>query len=197
MPPLGWRVTRLAPLRTPLQQWAMGQVLVLNASYEPLNITSWRRATVMVLKGKAEGLEHADGMPLRPGLQRPTVIRLRQFVRVPFRPLPLTRRNLFQRDGHQCLYCGGGGNSTTGGSSLSIDHVIPRSRGGPHSWENVTTACLRCNVHKGNRTPREAGMVLSRQPHRPMSGPLFEAQRQMANGHHREWAKYVHGWDAA
>jgi 5-methylcytosine-specific restriction endonuclease McrA len=183
----------------PRNRSAMGQVLVLNASYEPLNITSWRRATVMVLKGKAEGLEHAEGMLLRPGLQRPSVIRLRQFVRVPFRPLPLTRRNLFHRDGHRCQYCGSVGSPGGGGSgfSLSIDHVIPRSRGGNHSWENVTTACLRCNVHKGNRTPREAGMLLARPPQRPLSGPLFEAQRQMANGHHREWAKYVHGWEAA
>ena len=178
----------------------MGQVLVLNASYEPLNITSWRRATVMLLKGKAEGLEHAEGSLLRPGLRRPTVIRLRQFVRVPFRPLPLTRRNLFHRDGHRCQYCGCGGGAAGGGSggvSLSIDHVIPRSRGGAHSWDNVTTACLRCNVNKGSRTPREAGMVLARPPRRPLSGPLFEAQRQMANGSHREWAKYVQGWEVA
>ena len=169
----------------------MGQVLVLNASYEPLNITSWRRATVMLLKGKAEGLEHAGDQVLRPGFRRPTVIRLRQFVRVPFRPLPLTRRNLFHRDGHRCQYCG------CSGDRLSIDHVMPRSRGGEHCWDNVTTACLRCNVHKGNRTPREAGMLLNCQPRRPLSGPLFEAQRQMANGSHREWAKYVQGWEAA
>jgi 5-methylcytosine-specific restriction endonuclease McrA len=177
----------------------MGQVLVLNASYEPLNITSWRRATVMVLKGKAEGLEHAADQMLRQGFRRPTVIRLRQFVRVPFRPLPLTRRNLFHRDGHRCQYCGCGdaGSSGSGVVRLSIDHVIPRSRGGSHSWDNVTTACLRCNVHKGNRTPREAGMVLAKPPRRPLSGPLFEAERQMARGDHQEWAKYVQGWDAA
>ena len=174
----------------------MGQVLVLNASYEPLNITSWRRATVMLLKGKAEGLEHADDLMLRQGFRRPSVIRLRQFVRVPFRPLPLTRRNLFHRDGHRCQYCGCGGGSS-GSVRLSIDHVIPRSRGGAHCWDNVTTACLRCNVHKGNRTPREAGMVLVRQPRRPMSGPLFEAERQMASGNHQEWAKYVQGWEAS
>ena len=178
----------------------MGQVLVLNASYEPLNVTSWRRATVMLLMGKAEGLEHDAGILLRPGLARPSVIRLRQFVRVPFRPLPLTRRNLFHRDGHRCQYCGCGGGPPGGGAggvSLSIDHVMPRSRGGAHSWDNVTTACLRCNVNKGNRTPREAGMVLARPPRRPLSGPLFEAQRQMANGSHLEWAKYVQGWEAA
>jgi len=163
----------------------MSHVLVLNASYEPLNITSWRRATVMVLKGKAEGLEQDPSQRLRPGLNRPTVIRLRQFVRVPFRPLPLTRRNVFHRDGHRCQYCG------SGSDRLSIDHVMPRSRGGAHAWDNVTTACLRCNVNKGNRTPREAGMVLAHPPQRPASGPLFEAQRQMAAGSPREWAKYM------
>jgi 5-methylcytosine-specific restriction endonuclease McrA len=169
----------------------MGNVLVLNASYEPLNITSWRRATVMLLKGKAEGLEHDPALCIRPGLRRPTVIRLRQFVRVPFRPLPLTRRNVFQRDGHRCQYCG------TRSERLSIDHVLPRSRGGAHAWENVTTACLRCNVAKANRTPREAGMVLKQPPRRPVSGPLFEAQRQMASGSYREWARYLHDWGAA
>ena len=143
----------------------------------------------MLLKGKAERLEAAEGRPLRPGLHCPSVIRLRQFVRVPFRPLPLTRRNLYHRDQHCCQYCG----STT--ERLSIDHVIPRSRGGAHSWENVITACVRCNVHKGNRTPREAGMLLRHQPRRPASGAVFEAQRQMAGGRHREWAKYVQGWD--
>ena len=110
-------------------------------------------------------------------------------VVAPFRPLPLTRRNVFHRDGHRCQYCG------ISSERLSIDHILPRSRGGPHSWDNVTTACLRCNVHKGNRTPREAGMLLARQPRRPLSGPLFEAQRQMASGGHHEWAKYVDGWE--
>ncbi|MEB3235581.1 MAG: HNH endonuclease [Cyanobacteriota bacterium] len=165
----------------------MGQVLVLNASYEPLNITTWRRALVMVLKGKAEGLEHDLSRPIRPDLLLPTVIRLRQFVRVPYRPLPLTRRNVFQRDGHRCQYCG------SGKEPLSIDHVLPRSRGGADTWENVTTACLPCNVRKGSRTPREAGMPLQRQPHRPLSTLTFEANRQMGAGHHGEWAKYVIG----
>jgi 5-methylcytosine-specific restriction endonuclease McrA len=165
----------------------MGHVLVLNASYEPLNITSWRRAMVMLLKGKAEGLEHDPARVIRDDLLLPTVIRLRQFVRVPYKPLPLTRRNLFQRDAHRCQYCG------YGGDRLSIDHILPRSRGGTDSWENVTTACLPCNVRKGNRTPREAGMALARRPHRPLSGPGFEATRLVRAGQHREWAKYVIG----
>jgi 5-methylcytosine-specific restriction endonuclease McrA len=166
----------------------MGHVLVLNASYEPLNITTWRRATVMLLKGKAEGLEHDHDHPIRPDLPLPTVIRLRHFVRVPYRPLPLTRRNLFQRDGHRCQYCG------RSGEALSIDHVLPRSRGGGDVWDNVVTACLPCNVRKGNRTPREAAMPLAMEPRAPLAGFGFEAERQIRAGHHQEWAKYVIGF---
>ncbi|MBD2422375.1 HNH endonuclease [Cyanobium sp. FACHB-13342] len=165
----------------------MGHVLVLNASYEPLNITTWRRAVVMVLKGKAEGLEHDPARRIRDDTWLPTVIRLRHYVRVPYKPLPLTRRNLFHRDGHRCQYCG------TCSDQLSVDHVVPRSRGGLDTWENVTTACLPCNVRKGNRTPREAGMPLARQPHRPLSSLNFEASRHISAGLHGEWAKYVIG----
>ncbi len=168
----------------------MGHVLVLNASYEPLNITTWRRAMVMLLKGKAEGLEHDPTHLIREDTLLPTVIRLRQFVRVPYRQLPLTRRNLFHRDGHSCQYCG------YAGDQLSVDHVVPRSRGGADSWENVTTACLSCNVRKGNRTPREAGMALRRQPHRPASGLGYEATRHLRAGRHHEWAKYLIGVEA-
>ena len=165
----------------------MGQVLVLNASYEPLNITTWRRALVMVLKGKAEGLEHDSSRWIRGDTMLPTVIRLRQYVRVPYKQLPLTRRNLFHRDGHRCQYCG------SSADQLSIDHVVPRSRGGLDTWDNVTTACLPCNVRKGNRTPREASMPLMGKPHRPLSSLRFEAARQISAGRHGEWAKYVIG----
>ena len=165
----------------------MGQVLVLNASYEPLNITTWRRAVVMMLKGKAESLEQDPHRVIRQGTHLPTVIRLRQYVRVPYRQLPLTRRNIFHRDGQCCQYCG------AKGEPLSIDHVVPRSRGGIDSWENVTTACLSCNVRKGNRTPKEANMPLSRVPRRPLSSLSFEATRQINAGSHSEWAKYVIG----
>ena len=165
----------------------MGHVLVLNASYEPLNITTWRRAVVMVLKGKAEGLEHDQDRRIREDTLLPTVIRLRHFVRVPYKPLPLTRRNLFHRDGHRCQYCG------ASAEQLSVDHVVPRSRGGLDTWENVTTACLPCNVRKGNRTPREAAMPLLRPPHRPLGSFSFEASRQISAGQHGEWAKYVIG----
>lgn len=165
----------------------MGDVLVLNASYEPLNITSWRRAVGLLLKGKAESLEVNGERWIRPDHLQPTVIRLRQFVRVPYRQVPLTRRNIFHRDDHTCQYCG------CGHTTLSIDHVLPRSRGGSDTWENVATACLPCNVRKANRTPREAAMPLIRQPRRPSSSLGFEARRQISAGLHGEWAKYVIG----
>lgn len=96
----------------------MGKVLVLNASYEPLNITSWRRAVILLLKDKAESLEH-NGRMILPDLPLPTVIRLRQYVRIPYNEIPLTRRNVLHRDGHSCQYCG------YHGENLTLDHILP------------------------------------------------------------------------
>ena len=166
----------------------MVQVLVLNASYEPLNITTWRRATVLMLKGKAESLEEDSRCSLRHDMKLPTVIRLRYFVQVPYRELPVTRKNILQRDNNVCQYCG------CTNQKLSIDHVMPRSRGGGDDWENVTTACLTCNVMKGNRTPEEAGMGLRKVPHRPLNTMSLEASRQINSGKYKEWEKYVIGW---
>ncbi len=168
----------------------MGKVLVLNASYEPLNITTWRRAIVLMLKGKAESLEEDQNQNLRNDKKLPTVIRLRYFIKVPYRELALTRANLLQRDNNSCQYCG------YSGDKLSIDHVIPRSRGGGDTWENVTIACLACNIEKGNRTPQEANMPLTRAPYRPLSTLSFEANKQINSGLHKEWSKYVIGWAA-
>ncbi|MFS8781621.1 HNH endonuclease [Synechococcus sp. W55.1] len=164
----------------------MGKVLVLNASYEPLNITSWRRAVVLLLKGKAEQIEH-NGRVVYGNIPLPTVIRLRHYVHVPHKEIPLTRRNVLYRDGHRCQYCG------CFGEDLTLDHVIPRSRGGGDTWENVVSACVRCNVKKGNRTPREAGMPLLRQPRRPHSTLYFEISKAVGSGSHREWSKYTIG----
>ena len=124
----------------------MSRVLVLNASYEPLNITSWRRAVVLIIKGKAERIEQREEH-IYPDFPLPSVIRLRHYVRIPYKEIPLTRRNLLHRDNNTCQYCG------QSGESLTLDHVIPRSRGGGDSWENIVSACVRCNVRKGSRTP--------------------------------------------
>jgi 5-methylcytosine-specific restriction endonuclease McrA len=159
---------------------------VLNASYEPLNITSWRRAVVLLLKGKAEQLEH-NGQLIYQDLPIPTVIRLRQYVKVPYKEIPLTRRNLLERDRHTCQYC------NYKGEELTLDHVLPRSRGGDDSWENLVTACVRCNVKKGNRTPKEANMSLNYQPRRPYSSLLFEISKYTRENSNQEWRKYVIG----
>ena len=165
----------------------MIKVLVLNASFEPLNITSWRRAIVLIIKGKAEQVEH-NGKLIYSGFPLPTVIRLRQYVRVPYKEIPLTRRNLLHRDSHTCQYCG------YSGEGLTLDHVNPRSRGGGDSWENMVTACVRCNVRKGNRTPKEASMPLRNPPRKPHSSLYFEVSRQICTGVHEEWRKYVIGF---
>ncbi|MBR8831777.1 MAG: hypothetical protein N5P05_002360 [Chroococcopsis gigantea SAG 12.99] len=166
----------------------MSKVLVLNASYEPLNITSWRRAVVLLLKGKAEQLEHnQQGQSIYHGFPLPSVIRLRQYVSVPYKEIPLTRRNILERDHHTCQYC------AYRGEQLTLDHVIPRSRGGGDSWENLVTACVRCNVKKGNRTPKEAGMNLRSQPRKPYSSLHFELLKHTRGNLNHEWRKYVIG----
>jgi len=140
----------------------MRSALVLNASYEPLSVVPARRAACLVLDDKAEMVEH-DGTLIRSeslALPNPLVIRLRYMVKVPYhRRTALSRRAVFARDDHRCQYCGA--------EADSIDHVMPRSRGGEHVWENVTAACRRCNLYKRDRTPDEAGMRLHQVPHAP------------------------------
>jgi 5-methylcytosine-specific restriction endonuclease McrA len=135
----------------------MPSALVLNATYEPLSVVSARRAVWLVLADKADIVEH-DGSELRTisrSVPVPSVIRLRYVVRVPYhRRVALSRRAVFARDDHRCQYCGG--------AADSIDHIVPRSRGGGHSWDNVAAACRACNLSKRDRTPTEAGMPLAR-----------------------------------
>lgn len=140
----------------------MASALVLNASYEPLSVVTARRAACLVLSHKAEIVE-TDGSYLQSpsvSLPRPVVIRLRVMVRVPFhRRTALSRRAVFARDEHRCQYCGG--------HADSIDHIMPRSRGGRHAWDNVAAACRPCNLAKRDRTPDEAGMALARPARAP------------------------------
>ena len=147
----------------------MQQVLVLNASYEPLNVTTVRRAHVLVFKGKAEVIEQLE-RPLHSASDTypwPHVIRLVTYVSVPRTvQRKISRRALFARDGWRCVYCG-----TTGGR-LTLDHVVPRSRGGDSIWENVVTSCAPCNLRKGDRLPEEVSMELRASP-RPPTPVLF------------------------
>jgi 5-methylcytosine-specific restriction endonuclease McrA len=167
------------------------QVLVLNASYEPLNVCTVRRAYVLVFKGKAEVLESLD-KPLRSAsdtFKRPHVIRLVTYVRVPRTvQRKISRRALFARDGWRCVYCG------TASGRLTLDHVVPRSRGGDSVWENVVTSCAPCNLRKGNRLPEEVSMTI-RIPPRPPAPVLFI--RLAAPKIPQTWAPYLDSFGAA
>lgn len=157
--------------------------LVLNATYEPLGIVPLRRAVVLVLASKAvvvaagEGLLHSE----RQSLAVPSVVRLSRYVRVPYRrAVPLTRRSVLERDGHRCAYCAG--------KADSVDHVLPRSRGGEHVWTNVVAACGRCNHRKADRLLDELGWFLPFRPAAPAGGTamLLGVARR-----HPGWAPYL------
>lgn len=138
------------------------KALVLNATMEPLGVVDARRAIVLILSDRADVVA-SNGHIFRSErleLAAPSVIRLRRFVSVPYRRrAALSRRGVFIRDDHTCQYCGR--------TAENVDHVIPRSKRGPHTWENVVAACRRCNSRKKDRSPVEAGMVLHRQPFAP------------------------------
>ena len=156
--------------------------LVLNRSWVPINTTTVRHAITLVVKEAALVIEpetyqlhtfeswaelESDGAPcirsVHSSIRVPEIIVLTQYDRIPRKEVPFTRRNLYRRDDHRCQYCG----QRKAGDALSIDHVIPRSKGGSTSWENCVLACVDCNKRKGNRTPEECGMRLRTQPVRP------------------------------
>ena len=164
-------------------------VLVLNQNYEPLNVCNVRRAVILVLRGKAEIIESARTAlhSARSTFVLPSVIRLVHMIKRPRPKLRLTRREIFARDGWRCVYCG---RQTR---ELTLDHVIPRHRGGAHTWENLVAACKSCNHRKAGHTPLEARMALNRAPAPPRVGiyhnfmPYLTAQEG--------WRKFVPGWD--
>ena len=138
-------------------------VLVLNQNYQPLNICNVRRALVLVGRGKAEQIENGLGyiQSVSDLFPAPSVIRLVHMVKRPVMRRRLSRQAVFYRDGFACQYCG------KKSRQLTLDHIIPRWRKGPHSWDNVVSACIPCNHRKAGRTPREARMKLLREPTAP------------------------------
>lgn len=161
----------------------MAACLALNASYEPLTLVSPRRAVRLVLDGKAEILEVDSRRPYRSETTEvpcPTVIRLVRYVRVPRRfRRQVTNTFLFARDDYSCMYCGAHRSELKGREFLTRDHIHPSSRGGENSWQNVVTACSRCNNRKGDRTPEEAGMTLRTVPREPNYVHLVWAVRRV------------------
>lgn len=164
-------------------------VLVLNQNYEPLNVCSWQRAFVLVALTKAEVLEFGR-RPIRTvaaAFPRPSVIRLMHMVRRPRSVVKLTRREIFVRDNYTCQYCG------LRSRDLTVDHVMPKHRGGRHAWENLVSACKSCNHRKGGKTPEEARMLLLK-PARAPQVPYHYGIYQRANGLiDHTWLKFVPG----
>jgi 5-methylcytosine-specific restriction endonuclease McrA len=164
-------------------------VLVLNQNYEPLNVCNAKRAFVLVDRGKAEILEHSEGV-LRSAFSSfplPSVIRLIYMIRRPRPQMRLTRREIFVRDRYICQYCG------KQLRDLTIDHVMPRHRGGRHTWENLVSACRHCNHRKAGRTPKEANMALLNEPRRPPASSYYVFYHYLEA--QADWRKFIPGWE--
>lgn len=163
----------------------MSQTLLLNSSYEPLKVLPWERAMVLLWLGKAEMVEAYEGQSIG-GVGRtypmPSIIRLKRYAR-PERTVRFNRTNVYRRDAYTCQYCG----EAPGAKNLTLDHVIPRSRGGRTDWTNITSSCRDCNFRKANRTPTEAKMHLRTHPTRPHSMALVAPNERP----HKSWDDYL------
>jgi 5-methylcytosine-specific restriction endonuclease McrA len=165
-------------------------VLVLNANYEPLNVCDTRRAIGLILTGKAEMVANGRGYihTTRFSYPQPSVIRLEQIVHRPRPRVKLTKREIFRRDDYVCQYCG------QPSARPTVDHIIPRVRGGEYSWENLVTACPQCNRRKGGKTLQEAHMPLHCRPTEPQPTAEYLYGHQARNAECAEWQKYLEGW---
>ncbi len=155
----------------------MNQVVVLNADYSYLNIVSWKRAVKLIVQKKVEVLKYSKKVikGFEKTLKVPLIVRLIKFVRNIYkRRVPLSKKNIFIRDLYTCQYCG-----KKIKSSPTIDHIIPKSRGGSFSWTNVVTACVKCNQKKGNKLPSEAGLTLIRKPVMPTISEFFSLKLKL------------------
>ncbi|MFT5883659.1 MAG: 5-methylcytosine-specific restriction endonuclease McrA [Arcticibacterium sp.] len=160
------------------------KVLVLNADYSAITVCTVPKAFLLVYLDKAELLKGDDKARLRTvsvSYPLPSVIKLHNYVKVPYKGVVLNRQNVFKRDGNVCVYCGKG-------RDLTIDHVLPKSRGGKTNWSNLVAACKACNGLKGNNTPEEAGMSLSKKPFKPTFVMFL---RDFSGKIGKNWAPYL------
>lgn len=171
----------------------MGDILLLNASYEPLTTVSTRRAVALMLRGRVEAVtEQTYKMQgVVESLHIPTIIRLRQYINVPRRGVGWSRRGVLGRDEYRCIYCGIRPGEVGKGRLMrkhdfTIDHLVPRSRGGKNTWGNTACACFACNQRKGGRTPHEAGMPLRWEPKIPRANYIVASGKVPT-----EWKVYL------
>ncbi len=185
------------------------QVLVLNRLWQAVNVCSVRRALTLLFQGQAQVvLDGGDGSFQTYGFREwrdlsenqthpesihaisfkirvPRVILLMVFDQLPAKEVKFTRHNIFERDKNTCQYCG----RTLERKDLNLDHVVPRDRGGPTTWENIVCSCIPCNTRKGNRTPQEAGLRLVRKPRRPKWRPFLHVQVGIPT--HDQWRHFI------
>ncbi len=170
---------------------ASHDVLVLNSNYEPLNVCTIRRAFTLLLLGKAEVLHHHE-RPIRTAsgeFRAPSVLKMRYQVKRPMPELRLSRHSILARDNYTCQYCG------SRGRELTIDHVVPRWVGGPHTWDNLVACCRKCNLKKGDKTPLQANMRLARKPKRPHFVPYLSLPTYLKATSREEWMLYLPVFD--
>lgn len=163
------------------------EVLVLNSNYEPLNVCNMRRAFALLLLGKAEVLQPRE-VPVVTGrgpLNAPSIVKMRYMVRRPMPQLRLSRHSVLARDGYTCQYCG------IKGKDLTIDHVVPKWAGGPHTWDNLVACCRRCNLKKADKTPQQAHMKLARKPKRPHFVPYLSLPLYLKAQNREEWRMFL------
>ena len=163
----------------------MTEVLVLNFTYEALNITSFQRAVKLLFSGKAEMIHNRDRVLYSPSweIRMPSIIRMLYYIKRPMQKVALTKKNVLLRDDYTCQYC-----NVRGERMMTVDHVVPRSKGGPSTWENLVCACMRCNNRKNNRSPGDANMALKRKPKTPKYIPWIQVRRNTLPD---EWHKFL------
>lgn len=169
---------------------ATHEVLVLNSNYEPLNVCNMRRAIALLLLGKADVLQlHERPILTSSGdFRGPSVLKMRYQVRRPMPQLRLSRHSILARDNYTCQYCASRNN-------LTIDHVVPRWAGGPHTWDNLVACCRRCNLKKGDKTPAQAHMKLAKKPKRPHFIPYLSLPTYLKAQTNDEWRMYLPQFD--
>lgn len=165
-----------------------GPVLILNVNFEPLHVCNTKRALALVLDGKAETILNGRGVvrSCTAVFEVPSVIRLSYMIKRPRPRISLSKREILRRDDFTCQYCG------RKVIHLTIDHVIPRHQGGPHTWQNLVAACMPCNRRKGGKSPAEANMRLRRQPFEPKATAVYRFSNHVRKN--QEWAQFIDGW---
>lgn len=167
------------------------RTLILNQGYQPIAACHWQRAMVMILLGKAELVEEYNDMEIRSAhdiFPAPAVLRIPGYSKLGPKHVKFSRENIYMRDEYQCQYCSGKFNRR----HLTLDHVLPRSRDGATTWTNITTACLKCNSKKADKTPKEAGMPLLSKPYRPTSRKPSSAAFLNRGLVPDEWKSWLH-----